>query len=219
MIEALVCACLDVGSIRAGNIGWAVLRDGRCEQGGDLVRFVDVLVAVLDDARPLALGFECPLFIPARDEVADLLRPRAGEGNRSWSAGAGATVLAAGLAEAYWTLCRLHERCPGVRGTTRWNEFVAGSAQLLVFEAFVSSGAKAGARQPEDRDAASPHERDAAAAARAFLARARGEAAGTSDITAGRVLSLAGLQLLASGLSDDVALLHESCIVVKAAKP
>lgn len=45
------------------------------------------------------------------------------------------------------------------------------------------------------------------------------ESAGTSDITAGRVLSLAGLQLLASGLSSDAALLHEPCIVVKAAKP
>lgn len=53
------------------------------------------------------LAWEAPGAVPIPDtyDWADLGRPRAGEGSRPWSASAGVSVLATGLAQAGW-LCR-----------------------------------------------------------------------------------------------------------------
>ena len=57
--------------------------------------------------RPVALDFECPLYVPVPANPADLGKARKNEGNRSWSAGAGSGAMATGLVEAAWVLRKL----------------------------------------------------------------------------------------------------------------
>lgn len=52
----------------------------------------------------VARGFECPLWVPVPDDPSGLTAGRAADGNRAWSAGAGASALAAGLTETAWIL-------------------------------------------------------------------------------------------------------------------
>lgn len=79
---------------------------------------------------------------------------------------------------------------------------------LVVWEAFVSGKAK-------HRSAADPHIDDARVAVAEFASRlAEGDV--LSDIDEPNVLNLAGAALLASGLTEDVALLTQACVVVRA---
>lgn len=72
-----------------------------CGSGNDPQTAVSALVAGLAWAGQAALLLESPLSVPvpADDDGWRLLgKARTGEGNRPWSAGAGAGVLATGLA-------------------------------------------------------------------------------------------------------------------------
>jgi hypothetical protein len=115
----------------------------------------------------VALGFEAPLWIPYAHEAARLGKARPDE-HPSWSAGAGATVLASGLRQMMYVLHRLvaetNEHPPAA--TLDPDELRSGDAQLLIWEAFVSGRAK-------DRGAAQPHISDARAAGREFARRWR----------------------------------------------
>lgn len=62
------------------------------------------------------------------------------------------------------------------------------------------------------------HEPDALAACVEFRRRMDGGEM-TSDLRSEAPLSLVGLHLIANGLSKDITLLTEPCIVVKARKP
>ena len=82
----LTVACADVGSEANGNFGWAVrdLPGGAVEvpESGSMRAFADAIVERLRSKRSVAIGFECPLFVPLRAEPAELMRARAGEKNR-----------------------------------------------------------------------------------------------------------------------------------------
>jgi hypothetical protein len=68
-LAALIVYCIDVGSITEGHFGWA-----RADASGASVeehhggsQITDVVGALAGDltaGRPVALGFECPLFVP-----------------------------------------------------------------------------------------------------------------------------------------------------------
>ena len=73
---------------------------------------------------------------------------RDGEGNRPWSAGAGAAVLTTGLAQVPWVLAAIRERRPDDRLHLEWNLFEKAGGELLVWEAFVQRR-----RQPSGRHA------------------------------------------------------------------
>src|SRR5258708_25174372 len=99
----LTIACADIGSIRKGRFGWA-LRDypedlAARDDDNDIAVFVREISQRLRDGRPVALGFECPLFVPLPEDPVELTRARKGEGNRAWCARAGAGALATGLTE------------------------------------------------------------------------------------------------------------------------
>ena len=97
-MPGLVVFCADVGSVKRGRFGWA---RGQPQSDDFLLEdSIEKLVqAVADDLRSgalVALGFECPLFVPLRERPEELTSGRRGDGNRPWSAGAGCAVLAVG---------------------------------------------------------------------------------------------------------------------------
>ena len=179
---------------------------------------VGLLDTQLKSGAYVALGFESPQYIPRRMEQGELLRQRTGEAGRPWSAGAGAGVLVVGLAQAQWVLTQLHTLNPTIRGTTRWAEFASGEAQILLWEAFVSSTTQC-MFPPGHILKRSEHEQDAASAVATLHWRLQSDTSPQSDLEGQEVLSLAGLQLVSAGLATDIALLREPCIVIKAGKP
>src|SRR4051812_10849525 len=97
----LVVFCADVGSVKSGNFGWArsytsaaTVAEHDSSKPADLA---DDVARELLAGSPVALGFECPLFVPVPTDEMKLGSARDGEGNRAWSAGAGTGALATGL--------------------------------------------------------------------------------------------------------------------------
>lgn len=92
----------DIGSIAGGNLGWARLGTATGSEyversgGTEVVDLVSAVAGELDAERPVALSFECPLFVPVPANPRHLGKYRKGDGDRSWSAGPGPTVLATG---------------------------------------------------------------------------------------------------------------------------
>lgn len=76
------------------------------------MELVDAVAGDLIAGEAVALGFECPLFVPVPATPLQLGAARLGEGNRPWSAGAGASSLATGLAQVSWILAELRQRVP-----------------------------------------------------------------------------------------------------------
>lgn len=210
----MVVACVDVGK----QLGWCIRTRRRSRLGSRLGVLVRVLARDLRAGRPVALGFECPMYVPRRGSPDAALRARIGEGSRPWCIHAGAAALVAGVGQADAVLAALKDACGTTRGTTRWSEFTAGRAPLLVWEAFVTGQKGPATIMSPQVVSANSHERDALAACAEFRRRMdRGEM--TSDLGSEPALSLAGLHLIANGLSKDRTLLTAPCIVVKARKP
>src|SRR6266545_5843342 len=143
-----VIYCADVGSIPNGRFGWArsAADEGKIERhrgGTEIVELLDGLADDLAAGQAVALGFECPLFVPVPEQPLRLGRARPGEGNRSWSAGAGAGAMATGIVEVAWIFSELRRRCPKAKPYLDWAEFAAAGCGLFLWEAFVTAGAKA----------------------------------------------------------------------------
>jgi hypothetical protein len=88
-----VIYCADVGSIPNGRFGWArsAADETKIERhcGTEIVEVLDGLAEDLTAGQAVALGFECPLFVPVPEQPLRLGMARPGETNRPWSAGAG----------------------------------------------------------------------------------------------------------------------------------
>ncbi|GAA2583114.1 hypothetical protein GCM10010435_71090 [Winogradskya consettensis] len=165
-----VCVvAVDVGSVRPpSRFAWVALDTRGAEPIGagiDPATAVDAVAAALTRGDQVALLLEAPMAVPVPDRWEDLGKARAGEGNRPWSAGAGAGVLATGIAQATWIFKALAERVPACTATTQPATWQSGQAQLLLAEAFVS-----GTGKPVPVGVSS-HAADAAAAGRDFLDR------------------------------------------------
>jgi hypothetical protein len=216
---ATTVACLDVGSVKRNSVGWAVLGSRRIH-GGDLQHFIGALDAEINQGRKIALGFECPLYVPRRTDPINLTRKRFGEIGVNWCGGPGGSVLATGLVQVRWVLDRLLEKHQQLRGTTRWAEFCKNEATILIWEAFVTSQVGPKVSVCEFRHSrGKPHERDALAGALACEIRIGTIGLTTSDLGIEDSVSLVALQLIASGLASDLTLLNEQCAVVMARKP
>jgi hypothetical protein len=144
---ALVIHCADIGSIKGGNFGWARLAvdasDPVCNTGYEIQSFIDAIAADINAGHRVALGFECPLFVPVSDDPKELTSARPGEGNRAWSAAAGAASLATGLTETVWILDHVRRRLPTPCDVhADWKPFQL-SGGLFIWEAFVTEKAKA----------------------------------------------------------------------------
>jgi hypothetical protein len=92
--ESLHVAVVDIGSLK--NLGWVVEGPSVVGSGTDIDLCVEALASAIDTG-PLALGFEAPMFVPYGRKRCDLDKARKGDGDRAFSASAGACVLAKGL--------------------------------------------------------------------------------------------------------------------------
>ncbi|HEX8074770.1 MAG TPA: hypothetical protein VF545_07295 [Thermoleophilaceae bacterium] len=211
-IAELVVCCADVGSIARGNFGWA-RRDpaaGAVEEHRGGEEIIGLATTVKDDLqrdRPVALGFECPLFVPVPEEPLALGRARKGDGNRAWSASPGTGALATGVVQAAWLLTDIANTVPSVHATFDWPTFSRAGHGLFLWEAFVTGAAK--------RDT---HVNDARAAVDAFV-DALPEPFERNALDETRVLSLIGAAAIWSGLARDIGLLGAPCLVLRAADP
>jgi hypothetical protein len=203
----LSIACADVGSEAKGNFGWAVCDlPGALEvvpDSGSIRAFADAISERLRSGRSVALGFERPLFVPLRDEPSELMRARAGEKNRPWSAGAGCGSLATGLVQAAWVLDRVRRALPTEpHAYFRWSDFQQRAGGLFLWEAFVSGPSKSDS-----------HHGDAGLAVMAFISALPNPTV-ANVIAEPTVYSLIGAALLRTGWSLPVSVLSESCLVL-----
>jgi hypothetical protein len=155
----------------------------------------------------VALGFECPLFVPVPEESLRLGMARQGDGNRAWSAGAGSGALATGIVEVAWLLRELRSRRPNASVQLDWGRSPTPARDSFFWEAFVTDQAKA-----------ATHSDDAAVAVDAFR-DALPDPMSANAVTAERPLSLLGAAIVWSGWSDDLQLLRAPCLVIKASPP
>jgi len=198
----LLIACADIGSVAAGNFGWSSSDDISGREPSTLAGSV---AAALNGGRPVALGFECPLFVPLADDETHLTRARPGEGNRAWSAGAGCGALATGLVQVTWIL-RAMQAALGSPGTAQlsWETFQARQNGLFLWEAFVS-----------DKSKSSTHVGDAEAAVMAFNQSLPNPWAANAVTCSTSVHSLVGAAMLRTGWSNTPAILEQPCLVIK----
>jgi len=199
----MIC-CADIGSVAKGRFGWAA-HPGDPPSGKGMGELARLVANRLATERKVALGFECPLWIPIADEPSSLTRARPGEGNRAWSAAAGATSLTAGLAQVAWILDRIRQQSKDTKAFLNWTSFQRSQSGLFIWEAFVTGGATTGS-----------HEGDAMAAVIAFRHALDDPEAKSAVEATPRTRSLIGAALLWSGWSTDVQLLHEPCLVIQA---
>lgn len=204
--------CADVGSVKAGNFGWARGHPGE----GSFLRaesMEDLVGAVAEDLRAgqfVALGFECPLFVPLRDRPEELTSGRRGEGNRPWSAGAGSASLAVGLPQVLWVLREVRARVSGAPPAwVRWPERTQRAPGLFLWEAFVSRSAKAQGEGP------GLHALDAQVAVEAFI-EALPDPRRANAIHEAEVHSLVGAALLRTEWTTNIGVLSEPCLVIRA---
>lgn len=218
-MNTISVACVDVGSTRKKRLGWAIVEGTTVAHGGDPRQMVDAVTGALKRGVKVAIGFECPLYVPLREDPLELTDRRKREKYVNWCGGPGGSVLATGLVQARWVLQRIAEHTPCPRATTRWEEFKGGSYELFLWEAFITS--KDGKR-PDLRAfnlrRLGAHEHDAVSGAVTFAQRAQGADELKSELDNEPCISLIAWHLISSGLSSDQSLLSEPCVVVKARK-
>ena len=201
-----IVVCADVGSTKKGdkgNFGWWSSDGNSGSLPSTLARQV---AGLLNRGTRVALGFECPLFVPLVDDELLLTNARPGEGSSPWSAGAGCGALATGLVQVAWVLRAVHQQVRPTRvAFLDWADFSSATSGLFLWEAFVSGSAKQGS-----------HINDARAGAQAFL-RALADPVGANAVPCkSEVYSLVGATLLRTGWLADLAILREPCLVLRA---
>ena len=206
----LAICCVDIGAVHSGTFGWARVASGTPDLvSGDMDALVEEVHRILVRGTKLALGFECPLWIPLRHDPMCLTKARVGEGSRAWSSSVGATVLATGLAETVWVLSEVSQR---IRSSSHpvpavyldWGAFAEAGDGLFLWEAMVTGKDKTGT-----------HKGDALAACEGFRAALPDPVAKTAVKSSGDTMSLVGAAALRAGWSRDLRLLETPCLVVK----
>lgn len=209
MADELIIYVADAGSVSKDNFHWVCSRD--VETSAIDPRALAAAVALdLNSGNRVALGYESPLFVPADRDPNSLGRSRDGEcqqatGNRPFTAGAGAAVLATGIQSIAWVLRETKHLAPNATASTRWADFRGGACPLFVWEAFVSGSEKA---YPPS------HGGDAALAIAAFR-QVSSRDDNPTRVHCSKAFSLVGAAVVWSGLSNDLTLLAEPCVVLR----
>lgn len=202
----LAVFCADVGSIKNNKFGWAAKLpdEPAMKKGAGIHEFAALISSSLEKGLKVSIGFECPLFVPVREDAVSVNSARNGEGNRSWSAGAGTGALATGIVEVLWILNQVAKLTGRTyQAEMSWDKFLLTDT-VHFWEAFVSSTSKG-----------TDHTDDAAKAVEAFVT-ALPSLSEANAITEKNVLSLVGAAALRSGWSSNLAILAEPCLVIKA---
>lgn len=209
-LDSLVAYCADVGSIREGKFGWARgTKNGLDRTGRNIGDLAGAVARDLSAGRPVALGLECPLFVPVRDDPAEVTSRRRGEGNRAWSAAAGSGSLTIGLVETIWLLRSVKKEVgESAKPYLRWDSFAEAGSGLFLWEAFVTGEAKASSEGSQS------HAGDAAIAVKSFLA-ALPDPESEDAVDEASVHSLVGAALLRTGWTEDLDVLSTPCLVIR----
>lgn len=204
-INNIIVWATDIGSVRQDRFGWCrITSQSQSVTGKDISAFVEGVVNDLSNGKKVALGFECPLFVPVANDPQNLTRARQGEANRAWSASAGSGSLVTGLTICAWVFEKIYQSAQiSIQPTVEWASFISTEANLFIWEAFVSGIAKA-----------ISHHGDAEIAAQTFWAKYP-HIAEANAITAPNPYSLVGAALLRAGLTKDLSILSKPCIVIK----
>lgn len=209
MASETVVFVADAGSASKGNFHWVC--SASIDEASDSVeQLATNIVIQLAEGRKVALGYEAPLFVPLPLTHEKLGKARDGEctpetGNRPFNAGAGASLFATGIQSLVWVLNRVKSLRSVTTACTSLAQFRSGVAEMLVWEAFVSGTEKA---------VPPSHVGDAKLAVLAFEAAMQNTRA-SSAIREESVFSLAGAAILRAGLSDDLTLLQQPCLVLR----
>ena len=218
----LVVYCADIGSVKRGNFGGARLARGVDEPHTDtsIEALIADLAGHLNAGFPVALGFECPLWIPLPQKCEQLGSARTGESgkgmkSRPWSAGGGAAALTTGAVQVPWVLRALKCRVPDRQAFLDWHEFETEGRGLFLWEAFVTAEGKVGTvKAPGDEG---KDERDARIAVEEFDSVLDDPKAANACQPKDEVFSLVGAAMLRTCWSTDPALLRQPCLVIKPA--
>ncbi|MDQ2655340.1 MAG: hypothetical protein M3Z20_20095 [Chloroflexota bacterium] len=201
----VVVWAVDVGSVKRNRFGWCRRTGQNMESSHDIRKLVAGIVMDLDQGKRVALGFECPLFVPITEDPELLTSARVGEGNRAWAAGAGCGALATGLTESVWVLEGIRQAMTKpVVPTVDWQRFRDREANLFLWEAFVTGAAKG-----------IHHMNDAEIAAEKFWL-SLDNIPGANAVSAESPFSLIGAALLRSQLTSDLSVLFKPCVVLRA---
>jgi hypothetical protein len=211
---------VDIGSVASpSKFAWAAFdAPGRVlvKGGEDPESAVSALVPGLLAGAQAVLLLEAPMSVPVPDGQPGawhwLGKARSNEGNRPWSAGAGAGALATGLAQGAWMLRQLADLVPGMEVTTQFGAWRSGGAQLLLGETFITAAGK-----PEPL-AVSQHLADAAAAGLALLEMLDSPATVASSVCCSprESFNLLAAMALWAGLRIGTAELRSEVLVVSA---
>lgn len=215
--------CADIGSVKKNKFGWAGVsicpngQQAQWREDKDMWKLVDDVADKLKKGANVALGFECPTWVPIRDCPEELTSARRGEVigglSRPWSAGAGLGSLGTGLTQIPWILEKIRVKSPEeAKAFLDWDSYQKSEGSLFIWEAFVSGGAKSGS-DTKDQDIG-----DARVAVSAFV-KALPSLRTPDTVCPGlQTRSLIGAALLWAGWSKDIGLLHKPCKVIKAYK-
>lgn len=207
--------CADIGAMcnakGMNNFGWAgrrITKDGEhspWNEGTDMRDLVAHIVKDLKHGSNVALGFECPLWIPIRHCPEELTKSRPGDGQRSWSAGAGAGSLVTGLAQVPWMLEAIHCKAAGTRVFVGdWDSFRHSEHGLFIWEAFVSG-----------KKSKTLHIQDARAAVCAFAKALPSPKTAVCLPEESKCFSLIAAALVWAGWKGETDQLCKDCIVIK----
>ena len=210
--------CADIGSMQTAKeqknrFGWAGVsicpngQQSSWREGDDMQELANVVAEGLNQGAKVALGFECPLWVPVTDDRKKLTSGRGGEGTRAWSAEAGPGSLATGLTQVSWILQKIREKPVNVRAFLDWNSYRTSEDGLFIWEAFVSGKAKA---------KTDSHIGDAKVAVCAFVDALPSLETSITEPPGSQTRSLIGAALLWASWSKDLSLLHQPCKVIKA---
>ena len=198
------------------RFGWAcLLADEQPQTGNDIRVLADSIAGALGEPRKIALGFECPLWVPVDADPQQLTAARSVDGNKPWSAGAGAAALATGLSECAWIPAEVRRRMIEETNTLSrayldWRAFESADSGLFLWEAFVTGRAKA-----VGMDDGESHAADALIARREFVRRVPHLAESIPAESWSRTRSLIGGALLWAGWSMDLSVLNAPCVVIR----
>jgi hypothetical protein len=210
--DELEVFCADIGSIARGKFAWARRLDAADDEEVHVTSSIDSLATAvayrMKHGYPVALGFEMPLFAPVPVQSDQLGKARPADvGAPAWCSGIGANVLATGLVQVAWVLEHLRHHVPDVPVSFRWEHFEKHQSGLLLWETFVTAGAKG-----------ETHEDDAKIGVEAFCAQLPAPGDPEADHTERPVSFVAALALWA-GWDVDPGALRSACVLIRAQPP
>lgn len=210
--------CVDIGSEKNKNFAWVRRKTGIDFPGKTLNGLLKDLWESLQSDSIVTIGFECPLFFYMNSDSDNVTSQRPGEGNRPWSAGAGAQVTVTGVAQITWLFSQLRQKIdrgsstdfPSFHLLNDWDKLKNATSGLFIWEAFISGKDKPLEKNKEVIK--NDHIEDCKIALDKFEEKLNSPI--ELRYADKEVFSIIGAVLLRTGWTADVNVLNQACFVV-----